>query len=34
MSSIRKESIFTILELYDLEPTQRFEAIVSVIDID
>jgi hypothetical protein len=34
MSSIRQESIFTIHELYNLEPTQHFEAIISVIAID
>lgn len=34
MPIIRQESLFSIQELYDLEPTQRFEAIFSTIDID
>ncbi|GBF12650.1 IS1182 family transposase [Tepidibacillus sp. HK-1] len=34
MPIIRQESLFNIQELYDLEPTQRFEAIFSTIDID
>lgn len=34
MPIIRQESLFDIQELYDLEPTQRFEAIFSTIDID
>ena len=31
---IRQGSLFDLQELYDLEPTQRFEAIFSAIDID
>ena len=34
MSIIRQGSLFDLQELYDLEPTQRFEAIFSAIDID
>ncbi|GBF12464.1 hypothetical protein HK1_02530 [Tepidibacillus sp. HK-1] len=34
MPIIRQESLFSIQELYDLEPTQRFEAIFSTIGID
>ncbi|MCC3358487.1 transposase [Bacillus sp. REN16] len=34
MTIIRQGSLFDIQELYDLEPTQRFEAIFSAIDID
>jgi transposase len=34
MPIIRQESLFDIQDLYDLEPTQRFEAIFSTIDID
>ncbi|WP_077617154.1 transposase [Bacillus sinesaloumensis] len=34
MTIIRQGSLFDIQELYDLEPTQRFEAIFSTIDID
>jgi transposase len=34
MPIIRQESLFDIQELYDLEPTQRFEAIFSTIDIE
>lgn len=34
MPIIRQESLFDIQELYDLEPTHRFEAIFSAIDID
>jgi transposase len=34
MPIIRQESLFSIQELYDLEPTQRFESIFSTIDVD
>lgn len=34
MPIIRQGSLFGIQDLYDLEPTQRFEAIFSTIDID
>ena len=34
MPIIRQGSLFDLQELYDLEPTQRFEAIFSAIDID
>lgn len=34
MTIIRQGSLFDIQELYELEPTQRFEAIFSAIDID
>lgn len=34
MSIIRQESLFSIQDLYDLEPTQRFEAIFSAVDIE
>jgi transposase len=34
MSIIRQESLFSIQDLYDLEPTQRFDAIFSTIDLD
>lgn len=34
MTIIRQGSLFGLQELYDLEPTQRFEAIFSAIDID
>lgn len=34
MPIIRQESLFDIQDLYDLEPTQRFEAVFSTIDID
>lgn len=34
MSIIRQESLFDLQDLYDLEPTQRFDAIFSAIDID
>jgi transposase len=34
MPIIRQGSLFDIQELYDLEPTQRFEAIFFAIDID
>lgn len=34
MTIIRQGSLFGIQELYDLEPTHRFEAIFSAIDID
>lgn len=33
MTIIRQGSLFDLQELYDLEPTQRFEAIFSAIDI-
>lgn len=34
MPIIRQESLFSIQDLYDLEPTQRFEAIFSSVDIE
>ncbi len=34
MPIIRQGSLFGLQELYDLEPTQRFEAIFSAIDIE
>ncbi|GEM01889.1 transposase [Halolactibacillus halophilus] len=34
MPIIRQESLFSINELYAMEPTQRYDAIISVIDID
>ena len=34
MTIIRQGSLFDLQELYDLEPTQRFEAIFSAIDLD
>jgi transposase len=34
MTIIRQGSLFDLQELYNLEPTQRFEAIFSTIDID
>lgn len=34
MPIIRQESLFDLQDLYDLEPTQRFEAIFSAIDIE
>ena len=33
MSILRQGSLFDLQELYDLEPTQRFEAIFSAVDI-
>lgn len=34
MSIIRQESFFDITELYAMEPTQRFDAILSTINLD
>ncbi len=34
MTIIRQPSLFSIQELYDMEPTQKYEAIISVIDLD
>lgn len=34
MTIIQQGSLFDLQELYDLEPTQRFEAIFSAVDID
>jgi transposase len=34
MSIIRQESLFDLQDLFDLEPTQRFEAIFSSIDVE
>jgi transposase len=34
MFNIRQGSMFNLQDLYDLEPTQRYEAIVQAIDID
>lgn len=33
MPIIRQESLFDLQDLYDLEPTQRFDALFSAIDI-
>gem|GEM_PF-3407195 len=33
MSIIRQESLFTLEELFDLEPTHRFNEVFSTIDI-
>lgn len=34
MPIIRQGSLFGIQDLYDLEPTQQFDAIFSTIDMD
>src|SRR6476659_432870 len=34
MSIIRQESLFDIQDLYNLEPTRRFEAIFSILTIE
>ncbi len=34
MTIIRQGSLFGIQELYDLQPTQRFEAIFSTFNMD
>lgn len=34
MVIIRQESLFDIQELYKMEPTQRYDAIISAIDLD
>ncbi|MFU0789022.1 transposase [Virgibacillus proomii] len=34
MTIIRQESLFGIQELYDMEPTQKYEAIISTINLD
>lgn len=34
MTIIRQESLFSIQELYEMEPTHRYESIISVIDLD
>ena len=34
MTIIRQPSLFSIQELYDMEPTQKYEAIISIIDLD
>ena len=34
MISIRQESLFGIQELYDMEPTQKYEEIMAAIDLD
>jgi transposase len=34
MTIIRQQSLFGIQELYDMEPTQKYEAIISAIDLD
>ena len=34
MTIIRQMSLFGIQELYNMEPTQKYEAIISAIDID
>lgn len=34
MTIIRQPSLFSIQELYDMEPTQKYDAIISGIDLD
>lgn len=34
MPIIRQEGLFSINELYAIEPIQRYDAIISLIDID
>ncbi|MFD1849672.1 IS1182 family transposase [Oceanobacillus bengalensis] len=34
MTIIRQTSLFSIQELYDMEPTQKYEAIISALDLD
>ena len=34
MTIIRQPSLFSIQELYDMEPTQKYDAIISAIDMD
>jgi|SRR5690625_2854468 len=34
MTIIRQQSLFGIQELYEMEPTHRYEAIISAIDLD
>lgn len=34
MTIIRQPSLFSIQELYEMEPTQKYEAIISTIDLD
>jgi len=34
MTIIRQPSLFSIQELYDMEPTQKYDAIISVINMD
>lgn len=33
MTIIRQPSLFSIQELYDMEPTDKYDAIISAIDI-
>ena len=33
MTIIRQQSLFGIQELYEMEPTQRYESIISAIDL-
>src|SRR5690625_5966779 len=34
MTIIRQPSLFSIQELYDMEPTQKYNAIISAINMD
>src|SRR5690625_6289694 len=34
MTIIRQPSLFSIQELYDMEPTQKYDAIISAIDME
>lgn len=34
MPIIRQQSLFSIQELYEMEPTQRYESIISAINLD
>jgi len=34
MTIIRQPSLFSIQELYDMDSTERYDAIISAIDLD
>jgi len=34
MTIIRQPSLFSIQELYDMQPTQKYDAIISVVNLD
>ncbi|GIP63779.1 hypothetical protein J32TS6_23340 [Virgibacillus pantothenticus] len=34
MTIIRQTSLFGIQELYDMEPTQKYEAVIAAINLD
>ncbi len=34
MTTTRQSNLFSILELYDMQPTQKYDAIIAAINLD